>query len=766
MARPARLALLTIVVSALAVVSMMGALTATSVARAATTGAARSGIQHVVWVWMENRSYNDVIGSSSAPYLNSLANQYGSATNAWGITHPSAPNYIGGLSGLPLAQLPATDCTTCTKPGPDLFTQVSSWRAYQESMTTPCRRVQDSGGLYVPRHNPALYFTDITPDSCKANDVNYTQLATDLANHTLPAFSFISPNLANDMHSGSIATGDSWLSANLPAVLNSPEFTSGSTVVIVTFDEGSAAGTLKGVDCTNSTSQSCHIPLLVISPYSVGTTSTRKLTQYSTLRATEDLLGVSELGLASSAPDLLADFGLAGPATPTAHISTQCSGLTCTFDGSGSQGTALSSYDWDFGDGSPPQSGAVVTHTYTDAGSYSASLTVTDGDGQVASASQIVTVAPPSQAALTVSCLLLHCTADASGSTLAGITSYQWDFGDGTGQQTTDVPSVPHHYTSGGTYVVTVTVGDGLGATATTSQQLTVVSATAAFTSSCSALTCSFDASTSTAPGASVTGYSWDFGDVNAGSGITTSHTFAAPGTYAVVLSITDSSGDVTTTTHNVTVVAPGNGIRFVASTASAANAKAQTITIPASVSAGNGLLLVATSATATPQTAPSGWQVVKTASSSTMYSTVWQRVATGSDPGNSVTVSFGTQLTKATVQLLAYSGTNAAGPLASAVARTGSSSLTTFATPATTVTTPGSWVVSYWSSRSSSATRWITPSGMTARSTSDGTGGGHIDALIGDIAGPAAPGSVPGTAASTDQPSGSQLAWSLVLTP
>jgi PKD repeat protein len=688
LARTVRLWLLSLVLSALAVVTALGAVSATPEAQAATNSAARSGIQHVVWVWMENRSYNDVIGSSSAPYLNSLAQQYGSATNAWGITHPSAPNYIGGLSGLPLAQLPATDCTTCTKPGPDLFTQVSSWRAYQESMTTPCRRTQDSGGLYVPRHNPALYFTDITPASCKSNDVNYAQLATDLANHTLPAFSFISPNLANDMHDGSIPAGDAWLSANLPALLNSPEFTSGSTVVIITFDEGSAGGALKGVDCTNTTSQSCHIPLLIISPYSVGTTSTRQLTLYSTLRATEDLLGVRELGLASSAPDLLADFGLAAPDPP------------------------------------------------------------------------------PSQAALSVTCVLLSCTADASASTLPGITSYQWDFGDGSGVQTTDVASVVHHFASSGPYDVTVTVSDGAGTTATTSQQVTVASATATFTSSCSGLTCAFDASASTAPGASITAYSWDFGDGAVGSGVATPHVFTSPGTYPVVLSITDSNGDITTSTRNVTVVAPGNGIHFVASATSTANAKSQTVTIPSSVSEGNGLLLMATSAVATPQTAPSGWQVVKTASSSTMYSTVWQRVAASGDPGSSVTVTFGTQLAKGSLQLLAYSGTSTAGPVASAVARTGASSLTTFATPATTVSAPGSWVVSYWSSRSTGATRWIAPSGMTARSTSDGTGGGHIDALVCDVGGPTAVGTVPGVSASTDQASGSQLAWTLVLTP
>jgi len=113
---------------------------------------------------------------------------------------------------------------------------------------------------------PAHYFTDITSTSCKANDLPYAALATDLANHTVPGFLVHHPNLNDDMHNGSVAAGDTWLSTHLPALLGSTEYTSGSMVIFLMWDEGSGGGTLKGTDCTTSADKSCHVPLIVISP--------------------------------------------------------------------------------------------------------------------------------------------------------------------------------------------------------------------------------------------------------------------------------------------------------------------------------------------------------------------------------------------------------------------------------------------------------------------------------------------------------------------
>ena len=66
----------------------------------------------------------------------------------------------------------------------------------------------------------------------------FTQLATDIANHTLPNYGFIVPNLNNDAHNGTLAQADAWLQANIPQLLNSPDFnTPGGGLLIITFDE-------------------------------------------------------------------------------------------------------------------------------------------------------------------------------------------------------------------------------------------------------------------------------------------------------------------------------------------------------------------------------------------------------------------------------------------------------------------------------------------------------------------------------------------------
>jgi len=92
-------------------------------------------------------------------------------TNFHGATHPSVPNYIAMNSGIPVAQLPATDCTSCKQAARSIFNQVT-WRAYQESMPSNCRLTKSADGLYVPRHNPAantLYTTPGTVSQTKSD---------------------------------------------------------------------------------------------------------------------------------------------------------------------------------------------------------------------------------------------------------------------------------------------------------------------------------------------------------------------------------------------------------------------------------------------------------------------------------------------------------------------------------------------------------------------------------------------------------------------
>jgi hypothetical protein len=274
---------------------------------------------HVVWVWMENHSYEQIIGSPNAPFINSLATSCGLATNFHNITHVSLPNYIGAVTGEPLADLLKFqfDCNpsgTCSSAAPSLFDQVASWKVYMESMTTNCQSTNSAP--YAVRHNPPPYLTSLT--GCSTFDVPYTELQTDLDNDTLPAFAMVVPNTVNDMHDGpdpaAIQAGDTWLTTELPKILLSAAYQSGNTVVFLTFDEGEFGGMFTfGEDCANNTTDvSCHVATIVISPSTrPGTTAAKLYNHYSLLRTTERLLGVRKrLGLARRARSMKRPFNL------------------------------------------------------------------------------------------------------------------------------------------------------------------------------------------------------------------------------------------------------------------------------------------------------------------------------------------------------------------------------------------------------------------------------------------------------------------------
>src|SRR5260370_38940284 len=145
---------------------------------------------HVVLVVEENHSYAEVIGNGSMPYFNSLASQYGLATQYFADAHPSLPNYLMLTTGL-TETFDDNFIGTISDDNVvrELVKAGKTWKAYAESLPSPGYVGGDSG-LYVQRHNPVTYLSDVQNDSSQAaNVVPFTQFATDLGNNALPQYS-------------------------------------------------------------------------------------------------------------------------------------------------------------------------------------------------------------------------------------------------------------------------------------------------------------------------------------------------------------------------------------------------------------------------------------------------------------------------------------------------------------------------------------------------------------------------------------------------
>lgn len=253
---------------------------------------------------------------------------------------------------------------------------------------------------------------------------------------------------------------------------------------------------------------------------------------------------------------------------PTARIATPTvSGLDVSLDGSSSTDSdgTVADYAWDFGD-ETTGSGAKTTHAYTEAGTYTVTLTVTDNAGLTNTATRSVTVTTPNQApaaafSSTTDNLSLSVDASTSSDADGTIAGYRWEFGDGTtgtGRITT------HTYAAAKSYVVRLVVTDNVGATNTVERTITVSAAnqspTAAFTTDVVNLRMSVDATGSSDPDGTIEGYAWNYGDDTTGTGETTAHTYAVAGTYTVTLTVKDDKGSTTTLAKSVTVAEATNG--------------------------------------------------------------------------------------------------------------------------------------------------------------------------------------------------------------
>ncbi len=205
---------------------------------------------HIYVLMLENKESTDVVGSDSAPYLNSLIKQYGLAADYTGVAHPSQPNYLAIWAG---STFGITDDGAHDLSGQTLGDQLESagktWGVYEENYPVgngagnaacysdaSASGGEDGSGSYTRKHDPAMSFVEVNQDParCQAH-------ITDLSHFSAPEtdFSMIVPNACHDMHDCPVSTGDSWLSTWLPEhILNTETWRETNSALFITWDEG------------------------------------------------------------------------------------------------------------------------------------------------------------------------------------------------------------------------------------------------------------------------------------------------------------------------------------------------------------------------------------------------------------------------------------------------------------------------------------------------------------------------------------------------
>lgn len=262
----------------------------------------------------ENQGYAATLGDCSAdPYICSLASEYASANNWYGVYHPSLPNYLAFTSGS------TQGCASDSCPGPysvnNLGNQLNMagipWTAYLESMPSACYS-GSSSGEYAKKHDPFVFYPDILSGACASHVLPYpgaSGLIAALDGANAPDFVWITPNLIDDMHDGTVADGNAWLHTNLAPVLSSTWFTNYPSTVIVTMDENDVQSS---GSCCSGAATGGQVPQIIISRNAVGR-GVLSVTgnHYGTLRSIEEAYGLPLLGGAANSAngDLSSLFG-------------------------------------------------------------------------------------------------------------------------------------------------------------------------------------------------------------------------------------------------------------------------------------------------------------------------------------------------------------------------------------------------------------------------------------------------------------------------
>jgi acid phosphatase len=239
----------------------------------------------------ENRSQTNIIGNKAAPYINQLAAGGAMMAQSFAEAHPSEPNYYALFAGNTLVKDNVCPFNAGNTPnlGSQLLAAGYTFVGFAESLpavgSTECK-----AGKYARKHVPWVSFSNIPanyslPFSAFPAPQNYANL---------PTVAFVTPNLDNDMHDGSIAQGDAWLYQNLSQYAEWAK--ANNSLLILTWDE----------DDNTSRNQ---IPTVIYGANVRPGAYTETISHYNVLSTLEEMYGLPKLGNATTAPAITDIWG-------------------------------------------------------------------------------------------------------------------------------------------------------------------------------------------------------------------------------------------------------------------------------------------------------------------------------------------------------------------------------------------------------------------------------------------------------------------------
>lgn len=287
-------------------------------------------MDNVVFIIEENKNWTQVTSTfaSSIPYFNQLRTTGEWATgkftnhadaqnyNTTSLT-PSAPNYLALTSGRLLQNGSDGWNPYAFQNIVDLLeTGGVSWGAYMEGLPSNWLSHPGQVGLYATKHNPFVYYTDITGNSSRTPKVKDYSAFVPGAER----FQWITPNLTDDGHTDpgghtspvpyELAFTDAFLQSLIPTIMNSAAFAPGKkAVIVITWDGG---------DVPNE-----HSPCLFLGPGAHTVVSSVAYTHFSMLATWENMFGLGNLGQNDATAPVMTDMISGGGTSDFPLVTSQ-----------------------------------------------------------------------------------------------------------------------------------------------------------------------------------------------------------------------------------------------------------------------------------------------------------------------------------------------------------------------------------------------------------------------------------------------------------